>query len=274
MSTKEQTPKEKKTKKGKKNMWIILGIIAAILILTGTFIGINSKKNVTAMNNCIDTVVAELEKSYTLTPRDPGEFSKIKVMGIMNFDVEQYDIEDLGNLSIMKMNAGIMQMATAVITPTDKNLPLFSIDYIYILSNRKSYLEFYDVVEEKDARYQELMTSLTDVKENYNHLDNLEVSDAWYEHLLTVATYKSCTSKADGELQTMLTDNMKAYVEASVRFPQLEDAAKATKKSITIDYTNGLVEKGGISTDVFKKELGEETTKRFFDQVFFGTAAE
>ena len=29
--------------------------------------------------------------------------------------------------------------------------------------------------------------------------------------------------------------------------------------------------KGGISTDVFKKELGPEVTKDFFDRVFFGT---
>ena len=43
------------------------------------------------------------------------------------------------------------------------------------------------------------------------------------------------------------------------------------ESSKTMDYTDGLIEKGGISTDVFKKELGEEETKNFFDHVFFGT---
>ena len=33
-----------------------------------------------------------------------------------------------------------------------------------------------------------------------------------------------------------------------------------------------LIEKGGISTDVFKKSLGNEATKVFFDEIFFGTA--
>lgn len=37
---------------------------------------------------------------------------------------------------------GIMQMATAVITPRDKNMPLLSADYMYILGKRKAYLEF------------------------------------------------------------------------------------------------------------------------------------
>ena len=41
-----------------------------------------------------------------------------------------------------------------------------------------------------------------------------------------------------------------------------------------MEYTDGLIEKGGISTDVFKKELGDAETKVFFDNVFFGTAAE
>ena len=46
---------------------------------------------------------------------------------------------------------------------------------------------------------------------------------------------------------------------------------KEEKKNITLAYTDGLIEKGGISTDVFKAELGPEITKDFFDQVFFGT---
>ena len=41
-----------------------------------------------------------------------------------------------------------------------------------------------------------------------------------------------------------------------------------------MEYTDGLIEKGGISTDVFKKDLGEEETKKFFDSVFFGTIVE
>ena len=44
------------------------------------------------------------------------------------------------------------------------------------------------------------------------------------------------------------------------------------KKQITLEYTNGLIEKGGVSTDIFKKSLGTQATKRFFDETLFGTA--
>ena len=56
--------------------------------------------------------------------------------------------------------------------------------------------------------------------------------------------------------------------------PLLTDEEKAEKLAITVEYTNGLVDKGGVSTDVFKKELGVEETKKFFAQVFFGTSAQ
>ena len=191
----------------------------------------------------------------------------------MNFDVEQYDIKELGNLSIMRMNAlGLMQMVTIVITPKAKNLPLLSADYMYILSNRKAYLEFYDVVENKDSIYQTLLDTLTKGLENYKHLENIETSEAWYAPLLTVTAYKGGKSDADENLKNMLLDSLTTYIEHAKQLPLLSTEAKAKKKEITVAYTDGLIEKGGISTDVFKKELGPEETKNFFDNIFFGTA--
>ena len=150
--------------KGKRKMGpIILGIIAAIIIILVIVVSNIGKNNVKAMNDAVDTVVAELKENFTVTPVDVGDYKKMKIYGIMNFDVEQYHIEGIGNLSIMRMNAlNLMQMATVVITPQDKNLPLLSADYMYILSNRKAYLEFYDVVAEKDESYNSLLTALTD----------------------------------------------------------------------------------------------------------------
>ena len=67
----------------------------------------------------------------------------------MKFDLEQYEIEGIGNLSVIRMNMGVMQMLTFVITSRDRNLPLLSSDYMYMLANRTVYVEFYDMVVEK-----------------------------------------------------------------------------------------------------------------------------
>lgn len=257
-------------KGNKKMLLLIIVAIIAVIVIAVSSIGNN---NVKAMNDTVDSVLAKLKENYTVTPVDVGDYKEMKIYGFMKFDVEQYDIEELGNLSIMRMNAlGLMQMSTVVITPTDKNMPLLSADYMYILSNRKAYLEFYDVVAQKDADYQTLLTALADVQKNYEHLENIETSEAWYADLLTVTSYKGGKPEADTDLKGMLLDSLDAYVSHAKQLPLLTSEEKAEKLDITVKYTDGLIEKGGISTDVFKKELGPEETKNFFDNIFFGTA--
>lgn len=265
----------KKRNEGKRRVGrMIAGGIAALVLALVILVTVNASRNVKAMNRSIDLVLDELNKHYTVTEVDPGKYTEMKMYGILKFRVEQYDIEELGNLSVMRVNAGVMQMATIVITPKDKNLPLLSADYMYILSNRKSYLEFYDVVKEKDAQYNQLIKNLSAVISNYSHLEDFAASEAWYKHLLSVDAYKTGKPENDKDVEQMLADSVKVYLEHGKQLPELSDEDKTEKKNITLAYTDGLIEKGGISTDVFKKELGAEETKNFFDKVFFGTLTE
>ena len=253
---------------------IIASIVIIIIVAILSVIGLTAGKNLKAMNQCLDASLSKISDYYTLTKRDAGEYEKIKLYGILNFDADQYEIEELGNLSVMRVNMGFMQMATLVITPRDRNLPLLSADYMYIMGNRKAYLEFYDVVGQKDEQYQTLLTELSNQLAKYEELENITPSEAWYEHLLTVTAYKAGKADADAVLQEMLTDCLVTYLKQSQQFPLLEASARQEKLRITKEYTDGLIEKGGISTDVFKSALGEEETTRFFDNVFFGTLAE
>lgn len=263
---------EKKKGSAKKVVLIVLGVILALIAVLAIVIAMIAGGNVKAMDACVDAVLEELQKEHTVTPVDAGDYEEMTIYGIMKFHVEQYNIEDLGNLSVMRVNMGVMQMATVVITPQDKNLPLLSADFMYILGNRKAYLEFYDVVAEKDQQYLELLNALKDVQKNYDHLENIETTPAWYQHLLTVTSYKGGDSKCDADLQQMLVDSVHTYLTYGKEFPTLTEEQREEKLAITVEYTDGLIEKGGISTDVFKKELGDEETKKFFDKVFFGTA--
>ena len=45
----------------------------------------------------------------------------------------------------------------------------------------------------------------------------------------------------------------------------------SAKRKLCKEYSDGLISNGGISTDVFKEQLGEDTTRDFFDKVLFGT---
>ena len=254
------------------NKFITIGIILALILVFAVSLIIISSINAKAMNSCAKNALALLEDNFKVTQTDLGAQSKLKLNAFMKFKIAQYDIENVGNLSIMKMNMGIMQMLTFVITPYEKNLPLLSADYMYILGNRKIYLEFYDLVENKDDNYTNLLSKLQSTIENFGNLEDIEASEAWYENLLTVTTYKTGKSKNDKSFDALLTDNLQVYSDFAKSLPQLDESQKSTKKSITVAYTDGLIEKGGISTDIFKKSLGDEKTKEFFDNIFFGSA--
>jgi hypothetical protein len=264
----------KKQSKIKKAILGILLLVLVVIIAAGSIVAVIAGNNVRAMDHCVEAALAELGKTHTVTPIDAGDYAEMTINGIMKFHVEQYDIENVGNLSIMRVNMGVMQMATVVITPQDKNLPLLSADYMYILNNRKSYLEFYDVVAQKDPSYLALLSDLEQVLEGYDHLNNIETTPAWYADLLTVTAYKGADKKADAYLEKMLVDSLHTYLEHGDDFPLLTEEERAEKIKITVEYTDGLIEKGGISTDVFKDSLGDAETKKFFDEVFFGTSAD
>lgn len=52
---------------------IIVGVFLAVISIVGSIVGIIARKNVKAMNHCVDSVLEELQKNYTVTPRDVGE---------------------------------------------------------------------------------------------------------------------------------------------------------------------------------------------------------
>lgn len=263
---------KKKTGKAKKVIKAILLIILVIIILIAGFIGFNSIRNAGSMNKVVDESLAEIGKYYDVEPVSACGYDEIKIYGIMNFHVKHYDIKEVGNLSVMTVNAGFMQMASIIITPKEKNLPMFSSDYMYILGNRKSYLEYYNLVENaEDDNYKAMMNGFADVMKNYSQYEEDQRNEYWSDHLVTVGAYKLSKPDDDETLKQMMLDNISAYCSAARELPQLTPEERTTKIAVTKEYTEGLISNGGVSTDVFKAQLGEDTTRDFFDKVMFGT---
>lgn len=246
---------------------VILGVVAVVSVI----VAIIANKNVKAMNDCIDDTIALVSKDHKVTEIPAGEYQEMKAKGVMKFRVKQYDIEDVGNLSVMTLNIGMMQMSSCVFTPLDKNIPLMSCDYMYILNNRKAYLEIYDLVAEKDAKYTGWLEKFEAVGAAYSELDDIEVSKTWYEYLLTVATYKAGKPADDETLKNLMHDTVQVYLDMADDHEVMDADAKAEKLDIIKKYSDRLIDEGGISTDFFKNTFGADFTRDFFDKVFFGT---
>ena len=55
---------------------VLLILLAAVLAAAAVMLVI-AAKNIASMNRCMDTVLTELRRQYTLTPLDPGEYKQL-----------------------------------------------------------------------------------------------------------------------------------------------------------------------------------------------------
>ncbi len=210
-------------------------------------------------NRLLDMVKAK----YSLTRLDTGEFATLKANG-MRFSVEAYHAEGFGHVSVMtaKGFCGLMKMDTLMIVPVESDLPLYSYDRIYAMGNDTLIVELYDTL----TRPLDL-TSLEEVKEKFTHLPEREPGEHWYDHIkLNQSISKKGKKTQEKDFDALAVAHFEAYLNA----PASTVSSKEQKRELSARYVNGLLEQGGPSTDVFKKSLGEEKTRRLFETVLFG----
>jgi len=209
---------------------------------------------------------------YDIKEVETGKFANLQIQGI-DYTIKQYEINGVGNLLVMDSKySSKLQMASFVITPYYKSLPLFSTDYIYMQEKRSFLIEYYDLVPEKHDFYLDYMNRFAGLKAEHNHLDDMTLKECWYDSLKPVCTAKNTDITKESEISDMFVDNLKLFIEMEKNSELLPTGERKSKWKITQDYTDGLVDNGGVSTNVFKAIMGEDGTKEFFNKVFFGTS--
>ena len=203
-------------------------LLVLILLLIGLLAWLGHR-NMTAMKKSIEESMQILAKHYKVSARDAGTYDEIRIYGLMKFRIRQYDIETLGNLSVMTANMGFMQMASFVITPFEKNLPRLAMEHMYFPVRRKTYTEFYDLVPDtKDAAYQQVLEALQELRETASALADQPAGAAhWYDSLLTVQFYKSGTSGQDPAIHRLFCEAVRRYAEAAAALRCAKSAEKA-----------------------------------------------
>ena len=203
-----------------------------------------------------------IKEKYSLSPIDAGDMATLKASG-MKFSVEAYKAEGLGHVSVMRAKGffGLMKMDTLIINPTEIDLPLYSYDRILAMGNDTLIVELYDTVvgEYSDAQ-------LTKVKEKYASLPERDPGEHWYDSIKLASSISKKGKKITQELDQLTIEHFRAYLESSTA--TVTDGK--SKKDMAAVYVNGLLEKGGPSTDVFKKELGVDKTTKLFRKILFG----
>lgn len=201
---------------------------------------------------------------YPLTELDAGEFAKMKVNG-MSFSIRTFRAEGLGRVSVMLASGffGLMKMDTLIVNPTEIDLPLYSYDRIFAMGNDTLITELYDTTL---CEFSE--DKLLAVKAEYSHLPYRDPGEHWYDSIKLQSSISNKGKKKHTEPMNLLTlKHFEAFLQSAGE-PVTDREAKQAKTRV---YVNGLMEKGGPSTDVFKKSIGEEKTRELFENILFGT---
>ena len=212
----------------------------------------------------INKLLGILKEKQELTELDAGEFSQLRANG-MKFSVKAFRAEGLGHVSVMTAKGffGLMKMDTLMIVPEKKDLPLYSYDRIYAMGNDTLIVELYDTMTgEFDA------SALDEAKASFAHLAERDPGEHWYDNIKLAQSISKKGKKAEtSEFDALAIEHFNAYLTSPVADVTDEDK----KRELSSRYVNGLLEQGGPSTDVFKKQLGEEKTSKLFKTVLFGT---
>ena len=206
-----------------------------------------------------------LAQSCGFSVADPEEVRQMKVSG-MKFHIRTFKAPELGHISVMEAVGffGLMKMDTLIITPTEKDMPLFSYDRVLAMGNDTLIFELYDtLLGETD------LSGLEEVKKSAAYLPDHDLGEHWYDSIkLPQSLSKKGKKKQSGEFDITAIHYLAQYLKCAKNAAACDAQPKREKASV---YVEGLLTHGGPSTDVFKKGIGPEKTAELFRKILFAT---
>ena len=201
-----------------------------------------------------DKILSILKDRFTVKEL---ESTRLKANG-MTFDVKSYKAEGLGHVSVMRAKGffGLMKMDTLIVNPIEIDLPLYSYDRIFAAGNDTLIVELYDTVLGSFNG-----ETLKNVKTDFSDLEERDPGEHWYDDikLSSSISKKGKAKNVSNRFEYLTMEHLHAYLYSGEAKTVQDYEAKQNKTRV---YVNGLLEKGGPSTDVFKGAIGEERTRK------------
>lgn len=213
---------------------------------------VSESKEVTGVD-----AIAVLKEKFSLKDMTPEQY---RTMGsaMMRFRLEQYAVEGLGNLCVLKTKAmlGLMQLTTVVVTPSSgKNVPFLLIDTMDMGKKHLCYVEYYDCTA-KGADKDLLLAAGAP----YADVENYAEKPAWYVGERMEGSLIKTGDKA--RLEQMALDALRAYAAQATAAPVKPENLAGLKA-----FQERMVREGNPSTSALTRTLGKEGAETFFRTV-------
>lgn len=189
-------------------------------------------------------------------------------VGPIKVRFRKFKVDEHTYLSILEGKGmfGLIKLNTVVFTSSNKDIPLFSYDKMHMMGKKYYLYEIYDTLLDSNKDYSEYLSRSEVIKNIPNYETKPNEMD---KYLLSFTIRKLGRSKNDLSLLEEQTD----------RFINLIIDEYFTSKDVEISkkglhnqkYVDDLLTYGGVSTDLFVKKLGKETTKYIYEHILFNT---
>lgn len=201
-----------------------------------------------------------LLKNYAVTKKEPDSYSHMKypkIFTLMDFYVDQYEIEGFGHLMIMHTKTKMgMELLTASFMPnTGINLPYLLMDAMTMKNKRCIFVEYYGCGND-DLND----TKLKETYEKYRSLPDYAEKENWY--IKERRPYSLIKTGSSEELLSMARDSLSAYLD-SVKTAHVSEGYKEKLEA----FRNRMITEGNPSSKTLKMLLKEEGAVNFFKDV-------
>ncbi len=213
----------------------------------------------------INQLLEIIRDFYDLEEIDTNAYKNAELNGIP-LKIKSFNAINLGSVSVLSSNSNVMNLDTLVINPFNKDLHLFSYDRIKAFQTDTLLIELYDTLLDKNMN-QEVDASLNEIKMKYQEINELESKTNWYDSIrLDASIAKKVDQNKSIILDELSLEYLKEYLTIS---KNLDYCNEELKKEKAKEYTDGLLENGGPSTDAFIQAKGKEYTEKLYREVLF-----
>ena len=186
-----------------------------------------------------------------------SEMKYPKILSVMHFHVDQYEIAGFGHLMIMHTTTKMgMELITMSFMPSEAvSLPYLLVDAMSMKKKRCVFVEYYGCGK---ADFED--EALKEVYERYCKLPDYEEKEQWY--IRERQPYSLIKAGEEAELIRMTSDSVKAYLGAArdartdPEYPKLLEA-----------FRQRMIHEGNPSDKVLKMLLKEDGAETFMKNV-------
>ena len=211
----------------------------------------------------IQKMIDELKSRYACKTQDTGVFEKVFIDGA-KFRINAYEMRGLGRVATVEMKRliGLWDMQSLIITPFEKDMPIYYCNrhhekgkYIYRV---EMFDTLFDAVDVSD---------LETVVEKYAELSDVPQNERWYDEMnLPASTVK--TAKKKEALSPIMWEHFETYLKLAENAHECKPSEMKKKVRVFVDE---LCQKSGIAIiEIFIANYGDKVTEKLANEVLFG----